>query len=57
MSATLAYNDLVPQASALPETAAVTKKPGFFARMLEEIGKAYYVPTPDGQGAYIFPSI
>ena len=39
MSATLAYNDLVPQASALPEIAAVTKKPGFFARMLEEIGE------------------
>ena len=34
---------------------AVTEKPGFFARMLEAIGRAYSVPTPDGEGIYIFP--
>lgn len=56
MSATLAYDDLVPQASALPEAATI-KKPGFFARMLEEIGKSYYVETPDGEVVCIFPSV
>ena len=64
MSATLASDNLFPQVSALPKAVsmvspadAVTQKPSFFVRILEAIGRTYYVPTSDGKGFYMLPPV
>lgn len=61
MSATLANNaDLFLSSSTdavsmAAERDTAVAKPGFFVRMLEAIGRSYYVPTADGEGLYMFP--
>jgi hypothetical protein len=59
---TLTYDTDLFAASAVPTAAiaasaleATASRAGWFQRMMEAVGRTYYIETPDGEGYYLFP--